>query len=67
MATLDLQFQDATGEWHTEETLGAEEFITKYRGGMWTNEVETVRALAVGESYWGGGGAIPEWRVVRKD
>jgi len=28
--------------------------------------IKALRSLAVGESFWGGGGALPEWRVVRK-
>jgi hypothetical protein len=69
MATVRLQFPklDGTGEWFNEDTYPVEDFIAKYRGGMWTAEVSIVRALAVGELYHGGGGATPEWRVVRVD
>lgn len=66
VATLELQFPNETGEWVTEATYPLEEFIAKHRSGMWVAEIESVRSLAVGESYWGGGGALPEWRVVRK-
>jgi len=64
--TLELQFPNETGEWVTEATYTLEEFIAKHRSGMWAAEIAGVRSLAVGESFWGGGGALPEWRVVRK-
>lgn len=63
---LELQFPSGTGEWIAEATYPLEEFIAKHRSGMWAAEIAGVRSLAVGESYWGGGGALPEWRVVRK-
>lgn len=66
VVTLELQFPSGTGEWVTEATYTLEEFIAKHRSGMWVAEIAGVRSLAVGESYWGGGGALPEWRVVRK-
>lgn len=63
---LELQFPSGTGEWVAEATYPLEEFIAKHRSGMWAAEIAGVRSLAVGESFWGGGGALPEWRVVRK-
>jgi hypothetical protein len=69
MATVRLQFPklDGTGEWSNEDTYAVEDFIVKHRDGMWTAEVSIVRALGVGETHHGGGGATPEWRVVRID
>ncbi len=53
------------GEWRDDSEWEVEAFVARYRGGMWTGEVNIVRDLRVGESYHGGGGTIPEWRVER--
>jgi hypothetical protein len=66
MATVRLEVQcSGTGKWIGKGAFEVEGFITKHRDGMWSAEVDEVRALAVGETHHGGGGATPEWRVVR--
>ncbi len=65
MAMVKLQYMTADGEWRDDSEWEVEAFVARYRGGMWTGEVNIVRDLRVGESYHGGGGTIPEWRVER--
>jgi hypothetical protein len=45
-------------------TLG--EFLKDNEDGLDASEVRAIKKLRPGESYSGGGGASPEWKVTRK-
>lgn len=64
--TLRLKIMCVDGAWVTEYdaiTVGA--FLRRYAPDLWPDDFKAVRALTIGETYWSGGGASPEWRVVR--
>lgn len=71
MATLRLTFPTDTGAYVEPNDIPAtyetEEFIRRFREGLWTLECEKLRRLDVGQVHDGGGGAMPEWRVTRID
>lgn len=66
MATLRLWVETMpTGEYKLVSDFESEDFITAYRSGLWTADVDAVRALIVGNEYESGGGAVPGWKVRR--
>lgn len=68
MIRLNLEIRCVDGSWSAtpdEEGMPLVAFLTKYGPGMWTAEREAVAVLELGQSYEGGGGATPEWKVTR--
>lgn len=66
MKHLKLEYRSFyTGEWYLHSLWALNDFLAQKRQDMWEDEVEKVRSLGIGQSFTGGHGVVPEWRVTR--
>jgi hypothetical protein len=61
---LVIEMRGRGEPWVAECNCTVDEFVGDNDGGLAPEEWAAIRALAPGESFSGGGGAAPEWRVT---